>query len=266
MKKTVVLYVVIFLISIFNLCARDTLSTGKALNIPCKKYGLSFGNSYEFNGIRINFADNNVKKINGINVTFWLSKYNNRDAVVNGISFGIIPTASRMGLINIGVLGVGTSNNNLNGFSFGGLGIGSGGNVNGLSIGGLLIMADGDSSRISGISIAGLGLGAKKTINGIGVAGLIVGTDGDINGMTTSLIYISCEKNYRGIAFTGYLKSYKYSGVAIVGYSRTSQLFGLSVALYNRTDELHGVQIGLLNYAGNNPKGLKYLPALNLHF
>jgi len=35
--------------------------------------------------------------------------------------------------------------------------------------------------------------------------------------------------------------------------------------LYNRTEELHGLQVGLLNYAGNNPKGLRMLPFVNMH-
>jgi len=266
MKRSLCFCIVIILITEFSLSAQDTSSNGKALNIPFKKYGLSIGNSYEFNGIRINFADNNVKRINGLNITFWLFKDKSTTEVVNGISLGVIPTASRMGPINIGVLGVGTSNNNLNGFSFGGIGIGSGGNVNGLSMGGLLIMTDGDSSKISGISIAGLGIGAMQSLNGIGLAGFGIGSDGNINGLTACLAFISCKKNYNGIAFTGYLKSNIYNGVAIAGYSRTNEMFGLSVALYNRTDELHGLQIGLLNYAGNNPKGLKYLPGINLHF
>jgi hypothetical protein len=42
-------------------------------------------------------------------------------------------------------------------------------------------------------------------------------------------------------------------------------MFGLSVALYNRANELHGIQLGVLNYAGNNPKGLRMLPFINLH-
>ena len=31
-------------------------------------------------------------------------------------------------------------------------------------------------------------------------------------------------------------------------------------------DFLQGIQIGLLNYAGNNPDGLRWLPGINAHF
>ena len=38
------------------------------------------------------------------------------------------------------------------------------------------------------------------------------------------------------------------------------------IGVFNRADNLHGVQIGVLNYAGNNPSGLKWLPGINVHF
>ena len=50
---------VIFLMGGFNLSAQSTLGDGKALNFPAQKYGISIGNSHEFTGIRINFADEN---------------------------------------------------------------------------------------------------------------------------------------------------------------------------------------------------------------
>ena len=49
-------------------------------------------------------------------------------------------------------------------------------------------------------------------------------------------------------------------------FYKTNQMNGISIALYNRTKELHGVQFGLLNYTENNPKGLRILPFINLHF
>ena len=266
MKKSLILITVIFLMGGFHLSAQDTSSNGKTLNFPANKYGISIGNSYEFTGIRINFADENVKKIYGLNVTFWYKFAKNQNAVVNGISIGVIPTAGSMQYINLGLLGVGTSHN-LNGVSISGFVVGSGGNINGLSISGLITRAAGyDKSVISGIALSGIGLLANG-INGLAIGGLAVGTDGDINGVATSLAYIYCEKDFRGIAATGgYLESEFFNGIAIAGYAKTNQMNGISIALYNRTKELHGVQFGLLNYAENNPKGLRILPFINLHF
>lgn len=268
MKKSLMLIIAILLMGGFHLSAQDTSSNGKALNFPANKYGISIGNSYEFTGIRVNFADENVKIVNGLNVTFWFKFAKNQNAVVNGISIGVIPTAGSMQYINLGLLGVGTSHN-LNGVSIAGAVVGSGGNINGLSISGLITRAAGSQEGegvISGIAISGLGIGANA-INGLAIGGLAVGTDGDINGIATSLAYIYCEKDFRGIAVTsGYLESEFFNGIAIAGYAKTNQMNGISIALYNRTKELHGVQFGLLNYTENNPKGLRILPFINLHF
>lgn len=268
MKKSLMLIIAILLMVGFHLSAQNTSSNGKALNFPANKYGISIGNSYKFTGIRINFADENVKIVNGLNVTFWFKFAKNQNAVVNGISIGVIPTGGSMQYINLGLLGVGTSHN-LNGVSFAGTVVGSGGNINGLSISGLITRAAGSQEGegiFSGIAISGIGLLANG-INGLAIGGLAVGTDGDINGVATSLAYIYCEKDFRGIAVTGgYLESEFFNGIAIAGYAKINQMNGISIALYNRTKELHGVQFGLLNYTENNPKGLRILPFINLHF
>ena len=265
MKKSLGLIIIILLMGVFRLSAQDTLPNWKALNFPLKKYGISIGNSHEFTGIRINFADKNVTRINGLNVTFWFKPFKNENAVVNGISLGIVPLAGSMRPLTIGLFGAGAANY-LNGVSIGGLFFGSGGNINGLSISGLLTMADGRNSVISGIALSAIGVGAHKAINGLAVAGYGIGTDGDINGVASSLAYISAEKTFRGLAITaGYLKPKIFKGIAIAGYSNTNQMNGISIALYNRTKELHGVQLGLINRAENNPKGFKALPFVNLH-
>jgi hypothetical protein len=250
----------------YLLSAQDTSSNGKALNIPFRKYGVSIGNSYEFTGIRLNLADKNVKRINGLNVTFWLKRSQNYSSSVNGISIGVIPTGGSMQPVNLGVLGLGTSPRNLNGLSIGGLIIGSGGNINGLSMSGLMIMADGGMSAISGISISGIAISAEKNINGLAVGGIGVGTSGDINGIAACLAYLSSKKNLTGIGVSpGYMKAGELRGLALAGYAKTDRMKGFSIALFNRTNELHGVQLGVLNYAGNNPKGLRMLPFINLH-
>lgn len=266
MKKSFTLIIVILLIGGFHLSAQDTISNGKALNFPTKKYGISIGNSFEFTGIRINIADGNVKKINGLNITFWLKRYpKNQNAVVNGISLGVIPNAGSMQFINLGLFGVGTAHGDLNGVSVGGIVVGSGGNINGLSISGLITKAD--SKSISGITISGISIGVHKDINGLALGGLVVFSDvGDINGVASSLAWIYAGKNFKGLAVTaGYLGTEIFKGVAISSYANTTQMNGLSIALFNRTKELHGVQFGLINYAKNNPKGLRILPFINLH-
>jgi hypothetical protein len=258
----IICIIAILLISTFALFAQDTLSNGKALNIPFKKYGISIGNSYEFNGIRINFADKNVRRINGLNVTGWFKLSKNQKAIVNGITVGVLPLAGTLQPINIGLIGVGSEKSS-NGLTIGGLMIG--GDVNGLSLSGLITMADG-ARGMSGVALSGIGVGAAAAINGLAVGGLAVGTDGNLNGLAASVAYIQSKGIVRGLTATaGFLNAFTYKGIAVAGYSRSTQMHGLSMAVFNKTEELRGIQVGLLNIAKNNPKGLRVLPLINIH-
>ena len=41
----------------------------QSLDFPSKSWGISFGNSKTFTGLRFNFRDSQVKKITGVNLT-----------------------------------------------------------------------------------------------------------------------------------------------------------------------------------------------------
>lgn len=60
-----------FLAIIFMLTVAGLPLKAQSLNIPAKTWGLSFGNSRNFAGLRFNFRDRNVEKIYGINITLW---------------------------------------------------------------------------------------------------------------------------------------------------------------------------------------------------
>lgn len=232
-----------------NLSAQDTLYSGKALNIPFRKYGFSFGNSHNFNGIRINYRDSNVRHINGLNFTLMHPRDGGKNEVVNGFNLGFFPLAKVSQPITIALFGAGATH--LNGFAFSGFIMGSDGNINGISISGLYTMVDGTDSRINGIALSAFGIMAQRAINGIAIAGLGTGTfKGNMNGL---------------MATAGYLHAETFNGIAIAGYANTGNMHGLSIALFNRTQHLQGLELGLLNYAGNNPKILRYLPGINLH-
>lgn len=244
MKNSFILIISLLYISGACLNAQENTTNGKALNIPTRKFGISIGNSTVFNGIRINFADKNVKRINGLNMTFWVKSAQNQEAVVNGISMGVIPAGGTMQPVNIGILGVG-AHHDLNGMTFSGLFIGGSGTMHGISTSGIFTEMNG----ITGIGISGLVLGGE-TINGIGIGGLVIFSMSKINGIAVS---------------PGAVFGKEFNGLAASAIVSTRKMHGLSLALYNWTQELHGVQIGLLNYARNNPKGLRWLPFINLH-
>jgi hypothetical protein len=240
-----------------------------SINIPVKKYGISFGNSSEFTGIRINLADKDIKRINGLNVTFWARKLKYwsdnaqmQKSIVNGISTGIIPTCGTMNGINTGLLRL-VAMKEMNGLSLSVLNLYSKGNINGLSVSGLITQCD----ILSGLVVSGIAAAGTGGINGLAIGGVAVSSDrSDINGVAATLGIIYCGNDFNGVAISGiYLKSEMFRGVSIAAYSDSYKMFGLSVALFNRTRELHGMQLGLLNYAGNNRKGLRYLPLINMH-
>jgi len=136
---------------------------------------------------------------------------------------------------------------------------------NGIQIGGLVSHTE----RINGISISSIWHKAKKingiatsfginsdTLNGVFVGFGVAASDPKfpnkvINGIAGGIIAVGAEK-VKGVTFCFFWC-----------YSR--EHYGLSIAAYNKTDKLHGLQIGLLNYAGNNPKLLRWIPFINFH-
>lgn len=251
------------------LTAQDNVAAGKALNIPFPKYGLSIGNSREFNGLRLNFADRDTRLVNGVNITIWAHKFSSwfnpnqfYTTEVNGVSFGIVPTGGMMRGLNAGILRV-ASSKNLSGISVSGLNIFANGSINGIAMSGFLTQG----SMISGFAFSGIAVGGTGGISGIAIGGLAVSSDrSDINGAAASIGVVFCGGEITGIGISGlYLKASSLKGVGISGYTNTNQTSGLTIALFNYTRKLNGVQIGILNYAGNNRKLVRLMPLVNIH-
>jgi len=261
-RRLLLLIALILGLGLFKISGQDPESNGRAFSFPFGKAGISIGNSYTFNGIRFNFADSNVQRINGLNLTLW-TKYKsvyNKDATINGISLGVFPTVKRMQPVNIFILGA-AGVEYLNGISIAGIGIASG-NINGVCIGGAMLGGE----KINGLTLSGLFSYSEKHFSGMTISGLAVLSRGDINGLSACIAGIYSEGAIRGTAVTaGYLKAGTTKGFTFSGYANINQVNGLSISLINIARELHGVQIGILNFAGNNRKGLKLLPFINMH-
>ena len=61
---------------------------------PLEGLGPSFGNSKTFSGLRFNFRDSQVKRISGVNVTFWRPKKDNKDASSTVFRSASLPAAA----------------------------------------------------------------------------------------------------------------------------------------------------------------------------
>jgi hypothetical protein len=186
--------------------------------------------------------------------------------------------------ISIGGLGVG-GGGDVTGFQVGGLGVGGGGRVRGISVGGLGVgggggitgfqfggVGVGGGGDVTGISVSLVGVGSGGTLRGLAIGGVGVGAPRvraivissmagghDVQGGILAPLYFRIESEDEGRGDLGRVK-----GVSVSAFNHIKgEQFGLSIGLLNYAWELRGWQFGLINYAANNPPGLRILPLFN---
>lgn len=221
----------------------------QGLGIPSKQGGIGFGNLTKFTGVRFNYKDKNVDRINGINVTIWQNDLEEEQTgtmtgialglpmamgVENqrGISVGIAGAGAIKTLsgINIGGLGVGAGGT-VSGLNIGGLGVGSGGNLSGITLGGL---GAGAGGNIRGVTLGGLGVGAGGNLTGLNFGGLGVGSGGDVTGLNIGGLGVGAAENITGISVSllGIGAGEKIQGITIagIGMGAGEQIQGIAIA------------------------------------
>lgn len=268
----------ILIVPIFLLVTSQLFSQG--FGIPSKRGGIGFGNLSRFTGIRFNFKDKNVERINGINVTVWSAKHeDNQTGTVNGIAIGLpmsmgaenqygiglgiggVGATRNLAGINIAGLGVGAGES-VSGFNFGGLGVGAGEDLTGINIGGLGAGAGGDVKGINigglgvgaggdlvGFNFGGLGVGSGGKVAGINIGGLGVGAAEDITGISASIIGVGTGGRVRGITVAG------------VGIGAGEEVRGLAVAgIGIGSSRVTGITLAPV-VGGQTVKGIMIAPA-----
>ena len=234
---------IFMLVTVMLCCIFAGMVSAQGLNIPAKRWGIGFGNSKEFTGIRFNFQDDGVRRVTGINVTFWKPKQNNPQSVINGLSIGPMPGGGTLNGVQLGLLGVGAERS-ANGISLGILGVGAGEDLNGINIGGLGCGSGGD---VWGLNIGGLGVGAGGDLKGITIGGLGAGAGGSMAGLNIGLMGVGAGGDLSGVTFGG------------LGAGAGGSVTGLSIALLGvgAGANLTGVTIsGLGAGAGHVLRGL----------
>jgi hypothetical protein len=227
----------------------ERLSGSSSLDIGFANSGLSFGNSQNWNGLRFNISDENIEEINGINITFWKPE-NVKGSVVNGISFGLAPSA---GEINGLALGIGNvADKNINGINLGVLASVSGGEMVGLNYGGLALVAEGDITGINfgglaqvaqggmaGFNFGGLALVSEGSVLGINIGGLAQVSQAEISGINLGGLALVSEAGIYGASLGGLalVSQQEITGVNIGGLALVSE------------DEITGINIGGLAIA-----------------
>ncbi len=202
----------------------------QSLDIPSRHWGLSIGNSENFSGIRLNWADREVQKISGLNMTLWYSK-NNDEAEINGLSLGLVsPQGKDLNGIQLGGIGV-SAENSLNGLSMALIGVGSGGSASGINIGGIGVGAGGD---LRGLNIGGIGVGAGGDVSGINIGGIGVGSGGRLSGVNIGIFGVGASDDITGINFGGF------------GLGSGGDITGLNVGLFGlgAAGRINGINVG----------------------
>ncbi len=280
MKKTIlIIYIALATLYAFS---QQSDYDYKSVDIAIRNNGLSIGNSKGINGLRINFRDKHLQKVNGINFTIWKPKDNtNKNSIINGFALGIVlPYATKingfglgLGLgggqlngISLGILGTGAERG-INGLGIGGLGIGSEGNINGIILGGL---GSGCEGNANGILFGGLGTGCEGDVNGILFGGLGSGCEGNLNGISFGLLGTGCEGNLNGLLLgglgagcEGILKGFGFAGIGIGseteiqgvifsgGMIKTKIFKGLGICSYSKIDNYYGISFAIFNNIKN---------------
>lgn len=227
-------FLVFFLIGSIALPARG-------LTIPARTWGICFGNSPSFTGLRFNFIDRNIQTINGINLTLWKPPDKLVSGTVNGFSLGLIPYANHLNGIQIGLLGAGAKEN-ITGITIGLIGAGSGQDMKGINIGGIGVGAGGS---MVGINLGLLGTGAGENVIGINIGGLGVGAGQNLIGLNIGLLGVGAGENVTGITIAG------------LGAGAGEKLTGLTICgLVAGSPSIRGVTIAGLGLGGKSISGL----------
>jgi len=134
---------------------------------------------------------------------------------------------------------------------------------------GLNIASWTDLAELTGVSLSALLNTWESQMNGATLAG-IFNRGRTQKGINIAAGFNLLDERSQGLMFGGvFNRAAQLDGVACAGIFNyvPERQSGISLAgLFNFSKELHGIQLGLLNYAGNNPSGLRLLPFLNCHF
>jgi len=174
-----------------------------SLDLTIRNSGLSIGNAPRVNGIRLNYRDDGLERVNGLNMTLW-GPYNDEErtpsGTVNGLAIGLPVTgAADVNGIAIGVLGI-EAHSSLRGVVVGGLGTGAGESMAGVAIGGLGM---GAGAQFTGIGVGGLGIGSGENLRGLAAGGLGVGAGENVSGITAGGLGVGAGEHLTGVALGG---------------------------------------------------------------
>lgn len=231
------------------------------VNLGVNNAGLSIGNSPEWRGVRINFRDQAVREVYGVNITIW-QPHQPSSGDYHGIMIGLPSTGGeQLSGMGVGLLGLAASKD-MRGVMIGGVGAGAGGDITGLGAGLIGLGAGGD---ITGVSFAGVGVGAGGDITGIAIGGVGLAAGGDITGIQLAMFGMGAGEDIRGIGIAGFGigAGGDISGIHLAGFGMGAggEIRGGNLALFGLgANSIRGVAVASLLQSGEF-SGLGIAPA-----
>ena len=220
-----------FVVSLFPLLAAGPVPTlhaqesteyggGSSLDLGVSGVGISFGGAPRWTGLRFNWRDRYLERIDGLNSTLW-KPGESVGGSVNGVALGLGPRAGYLRGVSIGLLGV-MPERAAYGVTIGGLGVVAEGSLTGLNVGLLGIVTEGPAY---GLSIAGLGLVTEGGATGINVAGLGVVSEGTVAGINLAGLGLVAERGIHGIngALLGVVTEGELRGITVTGLGAVAE-------------------------------------------
>lgn len=231
----------------------------RSLDLTIRNYGLSIGNAPHVNGVRLNYRDRGLERVNGLNLTLWRpydTETIDPTGTVNGVAMGLPLTgADAINGLAVGVFGV-EAHSSMRGVAIGGLGAGAGESMGGVAIGGLGMgvgerftgiglggLGIGSGENLIGVAAGGLGVGAGESVRGIVAGGLGVGAGENLTGLSAALVGIGAGEDLTGLAVSGV-------GIGAGGRMRGVFAAGVGVAAPTVVGLTAGAAIGSERYTG----------------
>ncbi|NIQ01392.1 MAG: hypothetical protein GWM98_14160 [Nitrospinaceae bacterium] len=220
---------------VFLLVLQPSTVWADGVNFPSDTWGISFGNSKQFTGLRFNIADKDVEQVTGLNMTLGVPlegrHYTKPAGEFNGLNIGLLgPLGKRFNGITLGPLLMGAGD--FNGIMIAGGGMTADDHLRGLAAG--LVLVDAQFGAIDGVALAGFGVRADR------LRGISIGLVGN--------------------------PIHEVHGLVLGAFNINRSVTGIQIGLFNSADQLNGIQIGLVNHAVNNSVPFQYLPVFNAHF
>ncbi|KAA3656828.1 MAG: hypothetical protein DWQ10_14560, partial [Calditrichaeota bacterium] len=218
------------------------------LDLAVNGYGLSLGNSSKITGVRINWSDDRVEKVTGLNMTMWRPT-RNPNAEFKGMYLGL----------------VGTDAKSVQGISLTGVGIAAAHSISGVHITGLGLASD---KRISGTNFALGIISGDEAVTGINVGSLaLLSKNGSMRWINIGGLACVANENLTGLNLGGLatvtgrgtMRGLNLSSMAVVGNGGVRGINLAGLALVSAGGEISGINLsGIATVAGTRLFGLNF--------